>query len=60
MSVSSNVIAGGFFRQGEVLLQIDPSDYETGLKRAQANRAAPVAGTGRPDDTSDDGATRTS
>ena len=29
-------------------------------KRAQANRAAVVADAGRPDDTSDDGATRTS
>jgi RND family efflux transporter MFP subunit len=40
VSVSSNFIAGGFFRQGEVLLQIDPSDYETGLLRAQATLAS--------------------
>lgn len=40
VSVSPNFIAGGFFRQGEVLLQIDPSDYETGLLRAQANLAS--------------------
>ena len=40
VSVSSNFIAGGFFREGEVLLQIDPSDYEAGLKRAQANLAS--------------------
>jgi RND family efflux transporter MFP subunit len=40
VSVSSNFIPGGFFRKGEVLLQIDPSDYETGLLRAQANLAA--------------------
>lgn len=40
VSVSSNFIAGGFFRQGEVLLQIDPSDYETALLRAQANLAS--------------------
>jgi RND family efflux transporter MFP subunit len=40
VSVSENFIAGGFFRQGEVLLQIDPSDYETGLLRAQAALAA--------------------
>lgn len=40
VSVSSNFIAGGFFREGEVLLQIDPSDYQTGLLRAQANLAA--------------------
>ena len=40
VSVSENFIAGGFFRKGEVLLQIDPSDYETGLLRAQAVLAA--------------------
>ena len=40
VSVSSNFIAGGFFREGEVLLQIDPSDYQTALLRAQANLAA--------------------
>lgn len=39
VSVSSNFISGGFFREGEVLLQIDPSDYQTGLLRAQANLA---------------------
>ena len=40
VSVSSNFIAGGFFRQGETLLQIDPSDYQTALLRAQAVLAA--------------------
>ena len=40
VSVSDNFIAGGFFRQGEMLLQIDPSDYETALLRAQAELAA--------------------
>ena len=40
VSVSSNFIAGGFFREGEVLLQIDPSDYQTGLMRAEAALAA--------------------
>ncbi|MBT8058690.1 MAG: efflux RND transporter periplasmic adaptor subunit [Gammaproteobacteria bacterium] len=40
VSVSPNFLSGGFFRQGEVLLQIDPSDYETGLLRAQANLAS--------------------
>ena len=40
VSVSSNFISGGFFREGEVLLQIDPSDYQTALLRAQANLAA--------------------
>jgi len=40
VSVSDNFIAGGFFRAGEVLLQIDPSDYETALLRAQATLAS--------------------
>lgn len=40
VTISSNFIAGGFFRQGEMLLQIDPSDYETALLRAQATLAA--------------------
>jgi RND family efflux transporter MFP subunit len=40
VSISSNFIPGGFFRQGEVLLQIDPGDYETALLRAQASLAA--------------------
>jgi len=40
VSVSENFVAGGFFRKGEVLLQIDPSDYKTGLLRAQAVLAA--------------------
>ena len=40
VSVSENFIAGGFVREGEVLLQIDPSDYETGLLSAQAALAA--------------------
>jgi len=40
VNVSANFVAGGFFRKGESLLEIDPSDYETGLKRAQANLAS--------------------
>ncbi|MDT8321871.1 MAG: efflux RND transporter periplasmic adaptor subunit [Xanthomonadales bacterium] len=40
VEVSPNFIAGGFFRKGEVLLQIDASDYETALKRAQAELAS--------------------
>jgi len=40
VDVSPNFIAGGFFRDGEVLLQIDPSDYQAALKRAQANLAS--------------------
>ena len=40
VKVSSNFVAGGFFRKGETLLEIDPSDYQTSLKRAQANLAS--------------------
>ena len=40
VGVSPNFIAGGFFREGEVLLQIDASDYETALKRAEAELAS--------------------
>lgn len=39
-SVSPDFIAGGFFEAGQVLLEIDPSDYETALKRAEANLAS--------------------
>ena len=40
ISVAPEFVAGGFFRQGEVLLQIDPSDYQAGLKRAEAALAS--------------------
>jgi RND family efflux transporter MFP subunit len=40
VNVSPNFVAGGFFRKGETLLEIDPSDYRAGLKRAQANLAS--------------------
>lgn len=39
-SVSDAFVAGGFFRKGDVLLQIDPSDYEAALMRAEAELAA--------------------
>ena len=41
--VSPDFIAGGFFNKGEVLLEIDPSDYEAALKRAEANLASQQA-----------------
>lgn len=40
VSVNPDFVAGGFFRKGDVLLQIDPSDYRTGLKRAEAALAS--------------------
>jgi RND family efflux transporter MFP subunit len=39
-SVSPDFVAGGFFRKGDVLLQIDQSDYRTALKRAEASLAS--------------------
>lgn len=40
VAVSPDFVAGGFFRKGDVLLQIDPSDYETAVKRAEAALAS--------------------
>jgi RND family efflux transporter MFP subunit len=40
VSVAPEFVAGGFFHEGEVLLQIDPSDYQAGLKRAEAALAS--------------------
>lgn len=38
--VSNDFVAGGFFEKGDTLLQVDPSDYEAALKRAEAELAA--------------------
>lgn len=40
VSVSEDFVPGGFFRAGEVLLEIDPSDYRTAVKRAEATLAS--------------------
>ena len=40
VGISADFVAGGFFREGDVLLQIDPSDYRAGLKRAEAALAS--------------------
>ncbi|RTE87508.1 MULTISPECIES: efflux RND transporter periplasmic adaptor subunit [Gammaproteobacteria] len=37
--ISEKFVAGGFFQEGEVLLEIDPSDYEANLEDARANVA---------------------
>ncbi|MCF6263243.1 MAG: efflux RND transporter periplasmic adaptor subunit [Xanthomonadales bacterium] len=39
-SVSKRFIAGGFLNKGEVLLEIDPSDYRVGVKLAEATLAS--------------------
>ena len=36
VSVSPALVAGGFFREGDILVDIDPSDYQVELKRAEA------------------------
>ena len=40
VDVSPDFVAGGFFRKGDVLLEIDPSDYATAVKRAEAALAS--------------------
>lgn len=42
-TVSDKFVAGGFFKQGEVLLQIDPTDYEVGVEQAKARLASEKA-----------------
>ena len=39
VEVSANLESGGFFTKDEVLARIDPRNYETALKRAQADLA---------------------
>ncbi|MCX8157276.1 MAG: efflux RND transporter periplasmic adaptor subunit [Verrucomicrobiae bacterium] len=43
VSVSRSWVVGGFVEQGEVLLQVDPKDYELALVRAEANVTAAQA-----------------
>lgn len=38
--VSPNLVSGGFFKQGEVLLEIDPVDYELAVDQAEAALAS--------------------
>ena len=39
IEVAENFVAGGFFKKGDVIVRIDPSDYETAVKSAEANLA---------------------
>ena len=36
IAVSRSLVAGGFFRAGETLIEIEPRDYELAVERAQA------------------------
>ena len=39
IELADNFVAGGFFKKGDVILKVDPSDYQTAVKSAQANLA---------------------
>jgi len=43
VSVSDQFVVGGHFKAGDVLLQIQPADYEVAVSRAQANVAGAQA-----------------
>ncbi len=43
VEISEQFVAGGFFRAGEVLARIDPSDYEAALLQAEAELASAQA-----------------
>ena len=40
IGISPAMVSGGFFRQGDLLLEIDPLDYEVGLEQAKAALAS--------------------
>ncbi len=40
IEMSSVVVSGGFFKKGDLLLKIDPLDYEVALEQARASLAA--------------------
>jgi RND family efflux transporter MFP subunit len=42
-SMSPAFIAGGLFNQGDVLVQLDPADYQVAVARAEANLASAQA-----------------
>lgn len=42
-SVSDKFVAGGYFTKGEVLLQIDPTEYRVGVEQAKARLASQKA-----------------
>jgi RND family efflux transporter MFP subunit len=42
-SMSPAFIAGGMFNQGDVLVQLDPADYQVAVARAEANLASAQA-----------------
>ncbi|MDN3653373.1 efflux RND transporter periplasmic adaptor subunit [Thalassotalea ponticola] len=43
VNLSETFVRGGFVKEGQLLAQIDPSDYEAALLEAQANLASAIA-----------------
>jgi len=43
IQVSEKFVAGGLFNQGEIILQIDPSDYEVSVEQSKARLAGQEA-----------------
>ncbi len=39
VEISPNFSSGGFFKKGEVLLRVNPLEYDVAIKRAEASRA---------------------
>lgn len=39
-SISASMVSGGFFKKGDVLIEIDPLDYEVALEQARAGLAS--------------------
>lgn len=39
LELSPNFANGGFFRKGEILVRVDPIEYEVNIKRAEASKA---------------------
>lgn len=39
VSISPNFVAGGFFRKGDLLLKVEPSDYQLSVEKAKAEIA---------------------
>lgn len=40
IAVSPSLVSGGFFKEGDLLLEIDPLDYEVALEQAKASLAS--------------------
>lgn len=43
LAVADNFVAGGFFKQGDLLVQVEPADYLTAVKAAEAALAGAKA-----------------